>query len=143
MKYRTKKFQKLWLNVTAFVIGSFAPVFFLGSMYLTREPARLTLDFLSFPIDGQTKFDSTDTMFLSALTGGFLMGWGITIYFLGKKLYDKAPNEVRLITLYGIIAWFLTDSTGSALSGNPSNVIFNLIVLLIAVGPLWWKPIED
>lgn len=33
---------KLWLKIAAVVIGSFAPVFFLGSMEPTAEPARFT-----------------------------------------------------------------------------------------------------
>ena len=37
-------------------------------MAATREPARLTLDLLSWPIDGATTFTHPDTRFLSALT---------------------------------------------------------------------------
>jgi hypothetical protein len=36
-----------------------------------------------------------------------------------------------------MVAWFSTDSAGSVASGNPSNVAFNLLVLVFAVGPLW------
>jgi len=75
----TEKFHKLWLKVTAIVVGSFGPIFFLGTMAQTQEPARLTLDLLSWPIDGATTFASPDTRFLSALTGGFLVGWGVMI----------------------------------------------------------------
>ncbi len=75
-------FHKFWLKVTAIVVGSFGPVFFLGTMSSTMEPARLTLDILSWPIDGATTYASPDTRFLSALTGGFLFGWGGTIWCL-------------------------------------------------------------
>ena len=72
----TQSFHKFWLKITAVVIGSFGPVFALGSMAATREPARLTLDLLSWPIDGATRFADADMQLLSALTGGFLFGWG-------------------------------------------------------------------
>ena len=136
------KFHKFWLKVTAFVVGSFGPIFFLGTMESTSEPARLTLDLLSWPIDGATTYQSPDTRFLSALTGGFLMGWGVMIWCLAVGVYDKAPEAIRRTVLTGILAWFCLDSMGSVASGNTSNVFFNVIVLLLAVGPLW-LPAKD
>jgi hypothetical protein len=133
----THRMHKLWLKITAVVVGSFAPVFFLGTMAQTSEPARLTLDLLSWPIDGATTYASPDTHFLSALTGGFLLGWGVMIWCLSVWVYDAAPEAVRRTVLAGTLAWFVLDSTGSILSGNASNAAFNIPVLLLAVGPLW------
>lgn len=133
----SREFHKFWLKVTAIVVGSFGPVFFLGTMAPTLEPARLTLDLLSWPIDGATTYASPDTRFLSALTGGFLLGWGVTIWCLSSWVYDLAPEPVRKTVLAGVIAWFLLDSAGSLASGNASNAAFNVAVLLLAVGPLW------
>ncbi len=141
-KFRTVAFHKSWLKVTAFVVGSFGPVFFLGTMEATSEPARWTLDFLSWPVDGISTYDSPDTRFLSALTGGFLLGWGVTIWLLSSMVYDSAPEKVRRAVLFGVLAWFVLDSTGSIASGNPSNVFFNTLVLLLAIGPMW-KPALD
>ncbi|CCH53081.1 hypothetical protein BN8_02145 [Fibrisoma limi BUZ 3] len=130
-------FHKFWLKVTAFVVGSFGPVFFLGTMKSTSEPARLTLDLLSWPVDGATTYAAPDTQFLSALTGGFLLGWGVMIWCVSVWVYDKAPEAVRKSVLTGVLSWFVLDSAGSIASGNTSNAFFNVIVLLIAVGPLW------
>ncbi|MEO0337855.1 MAG: hypothetical protein AAF242_01445 [Bacteroidota bacterium] len=133
----SKQFHKFWLKITAFVIWSFAPVFFLGTMEATSEPARFTLDLLSFPLDGLTTYDSPDTRFLSALTGGFLLGWGVLVLGLRRWVYDKAPEEVRKTILLSLLSWFFLDSLGSITSGNLSNAFFNILILLIAVGPLW------
>ncbi|MGB0524911.1 MAG: hypothetical protein ACPGJS_18195 [Flammeovirgaceae bacterium] len=133
----TQSFHKFWLKVTAFVVGSFGPVFFLGTMESTLEPARFTLDLLSWPLDGSTTYASPDTRFLSALTGGFLFGWGIMIWCLSVWVYDKAPEMVRRTVLIGILAWFFLDSLGSIASGNAPNVFFNVLILLLAVGPFW------
>jgi hypothetical protein len=130
-------FHKFWLKITAIIIGSFGPVFFLGTMVSTMEPARLTLDILSFPIDGATTYSHPDTRFLSALTGGFLFGWGVMIWCLSVWVYDKAPEGVRKAVLIGILSWFFLDSAGSIASGNASNAVINIAVLLLAVGPLW------
>lgn len=133
----TQKAHKFWLKITAIVIGSFGPIFFLGTMVSTLEPARLTLDLLSWPIDGATTYSSPDTRFLSALTGGFLLGWGVMVWCLSSWVYDHAPEAVRKAVLVGLLSWFVLDSSGSIASGNPSNAVINVFVLLLAVGPLW------
>ncbi|TAE79928.1 MAG: hypothetical protein EAY81_10860 [Bacteroidetes bacterium] len=133
----THQQHQSYLKFTAWVVGSFGPIFFLGTMLPTAEPARLTLDLLSFPLDGVQSYEAPTTRFLSALTGGFLFGWGVCIWCLQKWVYVKAPNEVRKAVLAGICAWFMLDSAGSIASENPSNVWFNVLVLLLAVGPLW------
>lgn len=138
----TRQFHKLWLKVTAVIVGSFGPVFFFGTMAKTLEPARWSLDLLSWPIDGATTYASPDTRFLSALTGGFLLGWGVMIWCLSTWVYDLAPEPTRKTVLAGILAWFCLDSAGSIASGNPSNAVFNVIVLLLAVGPLW-RPAKE
>jgi len=138
----SRSLHKLWLKVAAVVVGIGGPIFFLGSMPETMEPARLTLDLLSWPVDGATTYASPDTRFLSALTGGFLLGWGVTLWCLSAWVYDLAPEPVRKAVLTGICSWFVLDSAGSIASGNESNALFNVAVLLIAVGPLWFPARE-
>ena len=133
----TQQFHKSWLKVTAIVVGSFGPIFFLGSMLPTSELARWTLDLLSWPLDGVQTYTAPTTRFLSALTGGFLLGWGVMIWCLSAWVYDAAPEAVRRTVLAGILSWFVLDSAGSIASGNVSNAFFNILVLLLAVGPLW------
>ena len=133
----THAHHKFWLKITAIVVGSFGPVFFLGTMEATAEPARWSLDLLAWPLDGATTYADPDTRFLSALTGGFLFGWGVMIWCLAVWVHDAAPEGVRKSVLTGLLAWFVLDSAGSIASGAASNVFFNILVLLIAVGPLW------
>lgn len=135
----TQKFHQFWLKITAIVVGSFGPIFSLGTMLASAEPARLTLDILSWPVDNIQNYEAATTRFLTALTGGFLFGWGILIWFLSVWVYEKAPEEVRKTVLVSLISWFVLDSLGSMASGNSSNVFFNIIILLTAVGPMW-KP---
>jgi hypothetical protein len=134
---RSHAFHKFWLRIAAILVGSFGPVFFLGTMEPTSELARWSLDVLSWPVDGVQSYASPDTRFLSALTGGFLFGWGVMIWFLAVWVYDSQPEGVRRSLLCGLLAWFVLDSAGSIASGNPSNALFNILVLLLIVGPLW------
>jgi len=132
----TQKFHKFWLIITAIVVGSFGPVFSLGTMIETSGAASWTLDVLSLSM-GTHNYQAPTTRFLTALTGGFLFGWGITIWCLRKWVYDKAPNETRKAVVTGLLAWFVLDSSGSIASGNAINAFFNVLVLILAVGPLW------
>lgn len=141
--YRTPHFHKHYLKFTAFVVGSFGPIFFLGTMLDSSEAARCTLDFLSWPLDGVQNYTAPTTRFLSALTGGFLFGWGVMIWCLSSWVYDKAPEFVRRSVLIGLLAWFCLDSAGSIASGNASNALFNVAVLLLGIGPMWVSAKED
>jgi hypothetical protein len=137
MKMQSQAFHKTWLLVTTFVVISFGPIFALGTMAATDAPARWTLDLLWWPFDGLQPYTEGAMRFLSALTGGFLTGWGTLIFCLRRWVYDHAPEQTRRAVLAGMLAWFVMDSLGSALAGAVSNVFFNVIVLLIAAGPLW------
>jgi biotin transporter BioY len=138
-RIHSQTFRKNYLKVTAVVIAAFGPVFFLGTMSETVTPAEFTLDFLGWPLDGVQTYNDPTKRFLSALTGGFLLGWGVMVYMLSGKVYDGAPEAVRKAVMAGILTWFLVDSLGSYLSGNPSNVFFNTLVLLVGIGPQWVK----
>jgi hypothetical protein len=139
-EYRmTRAAHKQWLLVTGIGIAIFGPVFGLGSMIETSEPARWSLDLLSWPIDGNMNYAEPTTRFLSALTGGFLFGWGILVLLLRQYVFDAAPDGVRRAVLGGLLAWFLLDSSGSIASGNASNAVFNVLVLLALAGPLWFR----
>ncbi len=130
--------HKRWLKVSAIVIGFFGPVLTLATIPATDELARLGLDILTWPVDGFPSYASEEIRFLSALTGGFLVGWGVTIWLLSSFVYDAAPDAVRRSVLYGALAWFVVDSFGSITSGQWPNAIWNVLVLLLVVGPMWW-----
>ena len=129
--------HKRWLKVTALVVGSFGPIFFLSTMREYSLPSRLTLDLLGLS-QGANNFDAPTSRFLSALTGGFLLGWGVTIYKLSGRVYDLAPEATRQAVLAGLLSWFCLDSMGSIASGNASNALWNVGVLALAVGPMWF-----
>jgi hypothetical protein len=135
-------FHRFWLKITASVVGSFGPVFFLGAMIPNSEPARLTLDLLGRRLNHPSDYGAVDTRFLSAVTGGFLLGWGVMIWSLSSWVYPTAPDPVRRTVVASLLAWFCLDSAGSIACGNPSNAVFNIAVLLLAVGPLW-RPARD
>lgn len=135
----TNELHKRWLLVTGISIAVFGPIFSLGGVEATAEAARWSLDLLSWPLDGNMDYRAPTTRFLTVLTGGFLFGWGIMVLLLRQWVFDAAPDAVRRSVLGGLVAWFLLDSAGSIASGNGSNALFNILVLAILAGPLWWR----
>ncbi|GAB5455845.1 MAG: hypothetical protein Hens2KO_20740 [Henriciella sp.] len=133
----SNRVHKTYLKISGVLVASFGPIFFLGTFEATSEPIRLAADLLAWPIDGAQTYDHPDTRFLGALSGGFLMGWGVLIWFLSGEAYDAAPEAIRRAVVGGFLAWFVLDSAGSITSGNASNAIFNIFVLLAFVGPMW------
>ncbi|OYQ25323.1 hypothetical protein CHU93_13790 [Sandarakinorhabdus cyanobacteriorum] len=134
--------QRGWMKFTALGIGLFGPLFSLGTVPALAEPARWSLDLLAWPLDGAQDYAADTTRFLTAITGGFLLGWGVMVWGLATRLHPLAPEPVRRIILAGLLAWFMLDSAGSIASGHAANAGFNIIVLLILVGPLWWPARE-
>lgn len=132
---RTHKVYKGWMKFTAFIVGSLGPVFFLASAGF-EGPAEFTLDLISWPLNGEPLLTES-ALVLSAVSGGFLVGWGLMIYFLSIWIYDKAPDLVRKTVLISLLGWYVLDSSGSILSGNEWNALFNSILLLLAIGPMW------
>lgn len=136
-RIRTRQFHKAWLFVTAVVIGSFGPVFALATRSSTAGPSEWALNLLNGPGGDAESFAGGTTQFLTALTGGFLFGWGVTILCLRSWVFDAAPEGVRRTVVAGVCSWFVLDSIGSIASDNSWNVLFNIAVLATAVGPLW------
>jgi formate/nitrite transporter FocA (FNT family) len=142
-KIMTKNTHKIWLKVTAISIFGYAVLFFLGTIKNFCKPIEFILDFSSFPLDRFQNYDAPTTVFLSALLGGILFGWGMMILLLSIKLYDKSPEQVRQIVLISLLSWFIVDSIGSTFSGNVNNVVTNIGLLLLLVGPLWMPAKEE
>lgn len=140
--YRTHEFHKKYLKISGFLVALFGPICFLGTIPELAEPARLTLDLLSWPIDGRESLDDSTVKLVSALLGGFLLGYGVTIWSLSSLVYDKAPEMVRRAVLIGLCSWFVLDSSGSIAGGHSSNAVWNILVLISFVGPLW-LPAKD
>lgn len=132
----TPALQRRWFTVAAVVIAGGAPVFSLGATQWSGI-THWSLDLLSWPLDGDMALDDGGERLLAPILGGILLGWGVTMWGIGRYLYDAAPEAARKVGLIGTTSWLLLDSLGSLAAGIPANAVWNLLFYLIASFGFW------
>jgi len=74
----------------------------------------------------------------SAIYGAIMIGWGTSLFLLGRLAFRRQDKEMLKILLYGIILWLIVEALFSFYLG----VYFNVAVD-IAVGILFTIPIVN
>jgi hypothetical protein len=72
----------------------------------------------------------------SALYGAIMIGWGITLFFVGRHAFKKNDRELMGIILYGLFAWLLIEGFFSAYLGVWFNVAVDIGVFALFSIPL-------
>jgi len=75
----------------------YALFFFLGTLQQTRSITEVVMDLPRQPIDNLQNLHANSTVFLSALLGGILSGWGILIWFMSGTMYVKALKTLHIV----------------------------------------------
>lgn len=100
------------------------------------QPTEWAFDLLNWPIDGDPGALNETAKFMSAIGGGVLFGFGVMNWLLVAPAIKAGDRRILNAALASVIAWFVVDSTGSALSGNAPNVLFNAVILALYALPL-------
>ena len=58
----------------------------------------------------------------SALYGAIMMGWGTTLFFVGRIAFQRNDTDLMKILLYGITIWLVVEALFSAYLGVWFNV---------------------
>jgi len=58
----------------------------------------------------------------SALYGAIMMGWGTTLFFVGRIAFQRNDTDLMKILLYGITIWLVVEVLFSAYLGVWFNV---------------------
>lgn len=99
-------------------------------------PTEWAFDLLSWPIDGNPGGLNQTAKFMSAIGGGVLVGLGVLNWLLVAPAIETGEGRILKAALLSVLSWFVIDSTGSALSGNASNVFFNAVILALYALPI-------
>jgi hypothetical protein len=67
----------------------------------------------------------------SAIYGSVLIGWGTTLFFLGRLAFRRKDIELMKIMLLGIAVWLIIEAMFSAFLGVFFNVGVDFVVLAL------------
>ncbi|HZD59715.1 MAG TPA: hypothetical protein VE439_04590 [Anaerolineae bacterium] len=74
----------------------------------------------------------------SAIYGAIMMGWGTTLFFVGRLAFRRNDAELMKVMLYGIAVWLIVEASFSAYLGVFFNVGVDVAVLTLFSLPLIW-----
>jgi hypothetical protein len=72
----------------------------------------------------------------SALYGAIMMGWGTTLFFVGRLAFQRNDADLMKTLLYGIMVWLVVEALFSAYLGVWFNVGVDIGVLALFSIPL-------
>ena len=115
------KLFKIWLSITSIGILFFG--FFMAFF----------LDPIAIPIK-----QSVVTKLILGILGSIMMGWAITIFFVGRYAFVQRNSFLLKAVLVGLVIWFIPDTAISVYLEAYFNVIVNMIILIAALIPIMY-----
>ena len=65
-----------------------------------------------------------------------MIGWGITLFLVGRIAFRRKDTELMKIMMYGLISWLVVEGLFSAYLGVWFNVGVDIVVLILFIFPL-------
>lgn len=122
---------QMWVKAGSAVIIGFGLIVAAAAWPPLSAPLLLLADLIIWPLDGLQTLDATETRVLSAIGGGVMCGWGLTLWKVAQHVVPKDITAARSIAMAGIYGWFAVDSIGSIAGGAPLNAVLNISFVLM------------
>jgi hypothetical protein len=87
-------------------------------------------------IYGVAGLDTPEAKMAMAIAGGVFAGLMAMYVFITASGIEQGSELIRKGSIYTFLVWFAVDSGASVASGNPPNVIPNIIFLVVYLAPL-------
>ena len=72
----------------------------------------------------------------SVIYGAIMIGWGTTLFLLGRLAFRRQDKELMKILLYGIILWLIVEALFSFYLGVYFNVGVDIAVAALFAFPI-------
>ena len=115
-----------WVKAAAALVAGVGLVIALAAWPPLAGPVVFAADLFIWPLDGVQTLAAPETRVFMAISGGLMVGWGVTLWKLAAHLMPTDAAAVRSITMTGLYAWFAVDSIGSIMAGVPLNAVANI-----------------
>jgi hypothetical protein len=106
---------RIWFSAVSFILILFGILYcFLGLKIL--------------PVDKEVLLD-----WESDIYGAIMIGWGTTLFLVGRIAFRRSDKELLKILLYGIVLWLIVEAAFSFYLGVYFNVgVDNGVAILFA-----------
>lgn len=119
----TKQQRALWFSVVAIILAGFGLLyFFFGLKIFSHNGGLVPRDVL---LDWE-----------SALYGAIMLGWGVTLFLLGRIAFRRDDVQLKRILFVGLAVWLAFEAAASAWLGVWFNVGVDVAVAALFAVPL-------
>jgi hypothetical protein len=129
-------FWQYWIKATCGTLGLLGLILAGGAIDATAGPARLYFQL----VGDSAQLDLNPHMqFTLGVLGGVCIGWSITFFATfqaAHELQGEAAAKVWRLTLIGLTAWYIVDSTLSVVTGFWGNAVVNTLFFASLVYPI-------
>jgi len=73
----------------------------------------------------------------SALYGTIMVGWGVTLFLVGRIAFRRKDRELKTALLAGLAAWLALEAVASVWFGVWFNVGVDIVVFMLFAIPLF------
>jgi hypothetical protein len=116
----------------------------ISAMWFRIVTAILTVFGLFFLFFGLSVFADTVPLiphdvllpWTSALYGAIMVGWGVTLFFVGGLAFRRKDSQLKRALLAGLGAWLALEGAASAWFGVWFNVGVDIAVFVLFAIPL-------
>ncbi len=115
------------LTALIFASGAFAPIDGL-SVWMH--------DMLDWPLNGSIEEYTREARWFSAIGGGVFAALCVLFLLVIVPLIERGDVEARRGVIISMFVWFVIDSAGSIAAGVPANAAFNVVFLVMVLGPI-------
>lgn len=124
------------MRIVAGLFGLFAACWALAPFPDINLPARFILDVSDWPLDNLDAPLDQYSMWLSSISAALLAAVAVMFAFIVAPAIEQGNREVTRVAVHALLTWFVIDNVGSVAAGVSSNVVFNLVYLGLALGPI-------
>jgi MFS family permease len=113
----------LWFKVVAIILIGFGLLYFFFGLKIFSNVAPL------IPSDVLLDWES-------ALYGAIMLGWGVSLFLLGRIAFKRDDRELKRVLLIGLAVWLAFEAAASAWLGVWFNVGVDVAVAALFAVPL-------
>ena len=119
----SKQRLALWFQVVTIILIGFGLLYFFFGLKIFSNNAPL------IPHDVLLDWES-------ALYGAIMLGWGVTLFLLGRIAFKRGDKELKRVLFIGLAVWLAFEAAASAWLGVWFNVGVDVAVLTLFAVPL-------